>query len=225
MKTTIGSVLSNVLHKIEAPFEKDEKVVVADVKKAGDAFVSGVAPLVGYIELTGIKYPVTEYEAKVSDELTRGSRLDGDVRNYINLRSQGFNSIVDLTAEGTEDEKMATAQGFQLHRIKIIDNTAPTVAQMKDFLDFVTNTKNQPVYVHCEAGVGRTGVACACYRMAVEGWSAEDAIAEASKFGLKLDTQINFLRDFATQLTGGKVAGYPLKPLGSHVAAVATPPA
>ena len=52
---------------------------------------------------------------------------------------------------------------------------------MKDFLDFATNPKNSPCYVHCEAGKGRTGVASACYRMAVEGWPPEKAIAEGMR--------------------------------------------
>ena len=81
---------------------------------------------------------------------------------------------------------------------------------MKQFLDFATNPKNEPCYVHCEAGVGRTGVAVACYRMAVQGWPPDQAIAEGRKYGLQLPGQIHFVEQFGAQLKSGKIAGYPL---------------
>jgi protein tyrosine phosphatase (PTP) superfamily phosphohydrolase (DUF442 family) len=211
MGLSIGRIFSSVVNAIEAPFKKDAPKVEQDLKKAGDDFVSDVAPAVGVIELTGIKYPVTPYMAKVSDGLYRGARVDGDDGGYTQLKNAGIKSIVDLTAEGTDDEKMAAQNGFQLLNIPIIDNTAPTSAQMKQFLDYATTPANQPVYVHCEAGKGRTGVAVACYRMAVEGWTADQAIADGAKYGLGLESQVDFIRDFAKKLDAGQIAGYPLK--------------
>ena len=72
-----------------------------------------------------------------------------------------------------------------------------------------TNPKNSPCYVHCEAGKGRTGVAVASYRMAVEGWPPQKAIAEAAKFGCTLPTQVQFLEKFGADLGAGKIKGYP----------------
>lgn len=95
--------------------------------------------------------------------------------------------------------------------MKILDNSAPTQAQVKQFLDFATNPKNSPCYVHCQAGKGRTGVAVASYRMAVEGWPPEKAIAEAKKFGCALPDQLDFLKQFGADLAAGKIAGYPLR--------------
>ena len=153
------------------PFEKAGNEIARGANHVKDEFLQEAARAVGYSELAGLRYPVHHYSEQVSPDLTRGSRLE-EASDYANLKAQGFKGIVDLTREGTADEKYAAKAGLHLDRIPIIDNTAPTMAQMKDFLDFVTNPSNQPAYVHCEAGQGRTGVMTAVYRMAVQGWTA-----------------------------------------------------
>ena len=80
---------------------------------------------------------------------------------------------------------------------------------MKQFLDFTTKPANMPVYVHRQAGKGRTGVAVACYPMAVEKWPPEKALAEARAFGLKVPDQLDFVMQFGADLPAGKIAGYP----------------
>ena len=40
----------------------------------------------------------------------------------------------------------------------------------------------KPLYMHCRAGVDRTGVLAAAYRILIEGASADDAIAEMGLF-------------------------------------------
>ena len=51
------------------------------------------------------------------------------------------------------------------------------------FLKVALAPENQPVFVHCQQGVDRTGVAVASYRMVEQGWTAEAAIAELDRFG------------------------------------------
>jgi hypothetical protein len=164
------------------------------------------AEAVGVLETLGLKYPVTSYERVVSPSLVRGSRIEDKKTGYKKLFDQGIRSIVDLTLEKADDPKLAAAAGLKPLNIPITDNTAPKIEQMVTFLDFVA--KNPPCYVHCEAGKGRTGVAVACYRMAVDHWSAEEAISEGKEFGLQLKNQIDFLNNFYTALKAGKVAGY-----------------
>ena len=214
-----GSNLAAGLKKFGNDVKADVKAVAADVKKGGwsalgkdlkNAGATVGAESIGVAELVGLRYPVSKYEFKMSDQLTRGSRID-DPKGYESLKKQGFKGIVDLTLEGTNDAKGGKAAGLNTLNVKILDNSAPTQKQMKDFLDFATNPKNSPCYVHCEAGKGRTGVASACYRMAVEGWSPEKAIAEAQKFGCSLPDQIDFLNQFGADLAKGKIQGYPKK--------------
>ena len=212
-----GSNLAAGLKKFGNDVKADVKAVASDVKKGGwsalgkdlkNAGATIGAESIGVAELVGLRYPVSKYEFKMSEGLTRGSRID-DPKGYESLKKQGFKGIVDLTLEGTNDAKGGKAAGLNTLNVKILDNSAPTQDQMKQFLDFATNPKNSPCYVHCEAGKGRTGVASACYRMAVEGWPPAKAIAEAKKFGCTLPDQVEFLQKFGKDLAAGKIEGYP----------------
>jgi protein tyrosine phosphatase (PTP) superfamily phosphohydrolase (DUF442 family) len=162
---------------------------------------------VGYLELLGMRFPVKAYQAQVSPELRRGSRLDREGMRQ--LAAQGYRTVVSLTAERNREEEAAAREcGVHLERIRIVDNTAPSLRQMKRFLSIMSHADG-PVYVHCEAGKGRTGTAVAVYRMAMQGWPSGRAIAEAHRYGLSIRSQTLFLRSFGQALRDGQVEGYP----------------
>ncbi|MBS2027050.1 MAG: dual specificity protein phosphatase family protein [Deltaproteobacteria bacterium] len=182
---------------------------VNGLKDVGDGFADGGAEAVGVAELLGAKYPVNTYQSKLDDNLTRGSRLSDE--GIAQLHTQGYKSVINLCMENDDDTPRAKALGMNSLHLPILDNSAPSEAQVKQFLDFATNPANQPAYVHCEAGQGRTGVMSAAYRMAVDGWTPQAAIAEAKQMGMKLPDQLQFLQQFGNDLAAGKIAGYPVK--------------
>ena len=184
--------------------------VATDLRGLKDEFINLGGGVIGYAELLGVKYGVKPYRAKVSEGLSRGTRLTD--AEFGALRRQGFKSVVNLCLENDDDTARAKAAGMTSLRLKIVDNTAPTMVQMKQFLDFATQPANQPVYVHCEQGRGRTGVAAAVYRMAVQGWTPARALAEADRFKLGIPAQRQFIRSFGAALAEGRVKGYPLVP-------------
>lgn len=222
MTSKIGNVFKS-LGKVVAHEAKEVAEAVKQVDKAHDAgrpvgpalknaaneikdtFSDLGAASIGFMEMMGLKYPVKHYQFQVSPGLTRGSRLESAKidEQMQQLKAQGFKGIVNLCAEADMDARPAAKAGLHALRLPIIDNTAPTRAQMLEFLAFAK--ANQPCFVHCEAGKGRTGVAVACYRMAVEGWPVEKAIAEAKSFGLSVPEQIDFLEQFGADLASGKL--------------------
>ena len=59
----------------------------------------------------------------------------------------------------------------------------PEEKEIIRFLQIVSNPKRTPVLVHCQHGSDRTGTMCAVYRIAVQGWSKEEAIKEMKEGG------------------------------------------
>jgi len=58
-------------------------------------------------------------------------------------------------------------------------------AAIETFLELMDNRENWPVLIHCKAGLHRTGVIVAVYRMEYDGWTPHEAMGElkANGFG------------------------------------------
>ncbi|HEV3257273.1 MAG TPA: tyrosine-protein phosphatase [Gemmataceae bacterium] len=69
---------------------------------------------------------------------------------------------------------------------------------IEQFLALMDDPANYPVLLHCRAGLHRTGVMAAVYRMEYDGWTPEQAIRElkANGFGYFACTSAN---DYITQ--------------------------
>jgi hypothetical protein len=165
-------------------------------------------------------YPVTPYTYQVSEVVSRGERPDA--RKLTDLATRrGYRATISLCAELPDGDGPAIAEAglagvLRTHHVPITDMEPPTVAQMVEILDLLSRPDAEPTYLHCEAGKGRTGVVIACYRMAVMGWSIDDALIEAVNFGCSVPGQQAFIREFGEMLRAGLVIGrYPLRPLGS----------
>lgn len=165
--------------------------------RAKKGIINLLGVMVGYAEMLGLKYPVKKYRFQVSDALWRGSRLNAAA--IADLRQEGFRLIVNLCAENNADSKPGKYYGIKTLHIPIIDNTPPKMDQVMAFLNAVRDSSNIPTYIHCEAGIGRTGTMCACYRIAIQGWTAADAIAEAKQFGLAMPSQEEFIERFSKE--------------------------
>jgi len=176
------------------------------------------APLLHFLS----RYPVTPYTYRVSPVVSRGQRPDA--AKLAQLVASGHTATINLCAEmdgGDAPAIVAAGLGGVLttRHYPVTDMESPATEQLVEILDQLSVTGAGLTYVHCEAGKGRTGVVIACYRMAVMGWSAADALVEAANFGCSPPGQLAFIRDFGVTLAGGllgaAVGRYPLLPPGS----------
>ena len=83
------------------------------------------------------------------------------------LAEAGIRTVVDLRAEeGIEhDAQVVDELGMKLVRIPIRDGQTPTSAEVDEFLAAV-RASDGTVFVHCGAGVGRTGAMVGAYQVA-----------------------------------------------------------
>jgi hypothetical protein len=161
------------------------------LRKLWDRLVSGAAEELGEAEerVGGPLYPVTAYAADVyPGVLIRGSWPSKE--RLVAMWGRGVRAVVNLCSERVQDEEVRAA-GLRPINIPIRDNTVPTQQQVTDFLlavDF-----RAPVYVHCEAGKGRTGCMVAAFRVLVQGWEPRAALDEAERFGLGVPAQRDWI--------------------------------
>ncbi|GGO40776.1 fused DSP-PTPase phosphatase/NAD kinase-like protein [Streptomyces lasiicapitis] len=108
-------------------------------------------------ELAGIKH-----FQQVDDRLWRGSAPTRD--GYRALMARGIHTVVDLRAEDLSAAALAQPGRAGLHvvRMPIRDGQTPDGRQVDQFLRVVADAAG-PVFVHCGAGVGRTGSMTAAY--------------------------------------------------------------
>lgn len=140
------------------------------------------------------------YTYKVDDKLIRGSRPTSDKLQA--LQRGGCRTTINLCeemkvgdAEALEAAELTSADMRSVH-IPIVDNTAPSPASIEEFLHAV-DTADGKVYVHCEAGVGRTGVMVACYRLR-QRWSVIDARNEARNFSCSMPDQLATIEGYSS---------------------------
>ena len=114
---------------------------------------------------------------QINEQLYRGAQPEKE--GYRELAKMGIKTIICLR-ESEPDLK--AIQEAKLECVHIPMKTwNPTNKQVLKFLKTVTDKSKQPIYIHCKHGSDRTGTMCAIYRVAVDGWSKEDAIQEMTK--------------------------------------------
>lgn len=97
------------------------------------------------------------------------------LKTVINLRP------LDEAGGGWYIEERNNAGQFNINLIHIDlgDGTIPPMGwQVEQYLSIVADPKNWPVMIHCQAGIHRTGIMAAVYRMQFQRWKPEHAISE-----------------------------------------------
>jgi protein tyrosine/serine phosphatase len=122
---------------------------------------------------------------EVNSKLYRGAQPKaGGVQQLAGL---GIKTIVNLRGPGEgvrKEEAEAQAAGLRYFSVPFERMGRPDDDEMKQVLSIIDTPENQPVFVHCQQGVDRTGTVIAIYRITHDGWTSEQAKAEANRYGM-----------------------------------------
>jgi protein tyrosine/serine phosphatase len=119
---------------------------------------------------------------RINESIYRGNQP----RDFVRLREMGIKTVLDLRGgaiHAPKERKLVEAAGMEYVPIGLSGFFPPTKKQMSEILALLEDHSRGPVFVHCRRGADRTGVVIACYRMAHDHWTNEQAIREAREQG------------------------------------------
>ncbi len=132
--------------------------------------------------------PATWAQQVASATASNWHRVDSDLHRCAQpsreamreLAAAGIRSVVNLR-EYHSDKDEVEGTGLKLVELPFAAGSL-TYAQLCQALRVVLAAE-KPVLVHCRHGADRTGAVCAAYRVAVAGWTPQDALAEMTGGG------------------------------------------
>lgn len=136
---------------------------------------------------TRISQPISSKEVKklykVSDTLYRGAQPSEE--GIFELKKLGIKTLINLRTDSDEDAERLNGVELACESIPISWNPfrSPKDADVVKFLQMATDPSKQPVFVHCRQGVDRTGLMIAAYRIVIQGWNKDEALAEMKQIG------------------------------------------
>ncbi len=144
--------------------------------------------------------------ARIHAGLHRGAQPDRE--GLRRLRQMGIRTVVNLRSRHSQREGVE-ALGLTCVEIPmkagLLDADPPTEEQVRRLFEVVLDPARQPVFFHCAQGKDRTGTMAAPYRIEVDGWIPEEAIAEMPGFGYhdQYGDLVRFFRTYRRRGFGG----------------------
>ncbi|HUR17913.1 MAG TPA: dual specificity protein phosphatase family protein [Acidimicrobiales bacterium] len=139
---------------------------------------------------SSVSLPIKNF-AEVDSRLWRGAAPDA--RGYGALAAHGVVTVIDLRAEDdirVDDARLAELGITRIH-LPLRDGQAPSQALVNRFLQAVEDSPGL-AYVHCGAGVGRTGTMSAAYLVNTGQATPKEALQRNLRVGPPSLEQIAF---------------------------------
>lgn len=121
------------------------------------------------------------------------------------VHALGVRAVLSMQAE--REDRFAGEPPARALRLHVPDFTAPSLEQLTEGVAFITEAHRdeQPVFIHCHAGVGRAPIMAAAYLMASRRVGHRAALAQiraARPIIGPNQAQVGRLREFEAQLRG-----------------------
>ena len=134
--------------------------------------------------------------------------------DYASLAALGIKTVIDLRNDPTDYEKAAAEQaGMKYINIPMSGWKRPKDRDIDQFLKIANDPETGKFFVHCKAGIHRTGITAAIYRFTKYGWGYDQAYREMKNYdfssGLVHGALKSYVRDYAKRLAAEKAAAPP----------------
>ena len=108
------------------------------------------------------------------------------MEHFAKLKADGVKAVLNLRTPGehrADEEREAVAKaGLKYFNIPVV-YTAPTDAQVDEFLTITDDKTNRPMFIHCTAAI-RVGAFWAIRRAVRDGLTVDAALEDGRKVGL-----------------------------------------
>ena len=114
---------------------------------------------------------------------------------YRSLAALGVDMVIDLRAEDNlrVDDAALRRLGITRVHVPVRDGQAPAEAEVRRVLDVVLAHPDHKIFIHCGAGVGRTGTMAAAYLVATGEADAAEALRRNLAVGPPSLEQVAFV--------------------------------
>jgi len=135
---------------------------------------------------------------QMDDRYYRGAQPEMD--DYKSLADLGVKTVVDLRNDPTDYEKAAAeAAGMKYINIPMSGWKSPKDKDIQAFLSLLNDPETGTVYVHCKAGIHRTGITAAVYRFTKYGWNYDQAYKEMKNYNFTTGWVHGALKDYVVE--------------------------
>jgi tyrosine-protein phosphatase SIW14 len=142
---------------------------------------------------------------KMDDNFYRGAQPAAS--DYKALKDFGISTIIDLRSDYESYAKSAAeAAGLKYYLIPMNGVSAPSDQDVTQFLKIVNDPSTGKFYVHCKAGIHRTGTMGAVYRITHDGWDYNKAYAEMKDYGFSAGLFHGKLKSFVKKYANQAVS-------------------
>ena len=136
-----------------------------------------------YIRQRIFRNYIPNYHVVDGETLYRGGQPSNEGLRA--LAKQGVKTIINLRASDFNKKVIEVYHRDQMRTIHIpFYPYEPQDQIMIDFLKIMKDPNFQPAFVHCFHGADRTGAVVAIYRIILQNWDKDRAIAEMKRKGL-----------------------------------------